>query len=377
MKPLALEPTVIVCLVCLLVQYILCACFAYDLSASQNEVPDTRSQSNMTATITHNSTTVSKKNYSHIDNNTEARTGPDVSLIRPMNEHLFDTGHFVGLEIPVGGKLSESPLRDVLKSETHDAELMLSKVETLLGKEDWRISLRDLDISWDDPVIRREIIAHCLKLGLSPQEFFYLIDVPLPKFLFGLKSINPKMIVWFEYIIQYRSLHAVYSFFAKEANTASPATLFHDPTTSHDKFDDEDLFKFLLGIYQPQPVSKSALTLAKPKSRQVDEVVKLFEFLRKDKDSHLKELAEEMLEFLLFGSETFTSVFRVWLSKYVSPMVLLRIVSPNGEHNKRIEFLWNRYVQLYVNHKGSTRRFYPLKYQDMLAFLKQKKTESK
>ncbi|KAL7689275.1 hypothetical protein Plhal304r1_c016g0058961 [Plasmopara halstedii] len=356
MKPLILKRTVIICLVGV------CDFFACDSSASQNEVPDTRSQFNMTATITHNSSTVPKKNYSLNDNNTEARTGPEVSLIRQMSKDLIDTGHFLESKIPIEHKLPESPLH----------------VKTLLGEEDWRTLLGTTDVSWNSYKETEEIYSHYLRSGVSPQELFYIMNVHLPHFPDDVRRIDPKVFAWFKYIIYLRDSHAMDDPLANVGDMVAHDTVTHDAATSHMKFNNEDLFSFLVDIYSFQPIPvQTTLAVAisdSPYVYSLKQVVELFELLRQGHESDLKKLAEEMQRPLLLRADTVELVLNAWKINMAHPedtWYVFSLLKNSNMIDLNLFNLWLRYVQLYWKHVKSTLGVYPYLYKDIDAFLKQ------
>ncbi|CEG50057.1 uncharacterized protein PHALS_07786 [Plasmopara halstedii] len=146
----------------------------------------------------------------------------------------------------------------------------------------------------------------------------------------------------------------------------------HDTATSLTKFDDEDLFNFLVKTYQSQPIlEKTALATSKPDTTReywLEQVVNLFELARKARDSEAEELVREMEVFLLLRSDTTELVLRAWLLNKELPGLVWHILFPVDVHDLNLVYLWLRYVELLRNHEHS----YPYSYNAVYAFLEGK-----
>ncbi|CEG37669.1 uncharacterized protein PHALS_05728 [Plasmopara halstedii] len=155
-------------------------------------------------------------------------------------------------------------------------------------------------------------------------------------------------------------------------------TVTHDAATSHMKFNNEDLFSFLVDIYSFQPIPvQTTLAVAisdSPYVYSLKQVVELFELLRQGHESDLKKLADEMQRPLLLRADTVELVLNAWKINMAHPedtWYVFSLLKNSNMIDLNLFNLWLRYVQLYWKHVKSTLGVYPYLYKDIDAFLKQ------
>ncbi|KAL7689284.1 hypothetical protein Plhal304r1_c016g0059061 [Plasmopara halstedii] len=353
MNPLVLERTVIICLVGA------CVCFAYNSSAIQMKEPDRRSRSTIPP-----DNIVPEEGFPNMDNNTDARTVPKVPLFeRLRNEHI-DTKLPVQLENLLKDERFKLPwygVTNTFEKGTNEDETEMFDAKTLHENNDWMSSFGKLDIPWNNHLTRENFISRCITDGVSPQLLFDFMDVHLPHFPNDAQSIDPKVFVWFEFIIHYRP--------SQSNNNADIPDIpdIPDTASSHTEFNDEELLKFLMNKYSLQRISLEMTPLLaepqKPHPYVPRQVAILFDVIRRDDNEALQELAENMQNLMLSHSETKEYVLDAWLLSKETPEVAWGIFFPDhkpGINDFNLVTLWLRYVDLYCNevHSSSVEFFF-------------------
>ncbi|CEG37665.1 uncharacterized protein PHALS_05725 [Plasmopara halstedii] len=316
----------------------------------------------MTATIPHNST-VTEESYSHINNDTETRTGPGVPFVHEISSGLIDTKLSLEVKIPLEHRLTEWLLPGSGSTRKSEAQTALSEVKTLLKNDNWRSLLKAPSIWWDKLEIRKEIFRHCALTEESPFALFQYMKISLPDFSKDSQRIDRKIPMWFDYITLYRNFPK--NLKVHDAETDTGFTICND----------QELFSFLVTTYFKTIKTETPSALNTPEKESLDslqQVVTLFEKLRLK--SATQKIAEGMQRYMLSRPDTKELVLKAWLHNGESPEIVPSILQEHGLIGFDDIMLWLRYAKLYYMSVPPSSMKYYLDPNAFLKLLEQKLT---